>query len=79
MIAGHALVAWGGGGMTTKVSEVFQVSVWDRDGVGTQHRNVTGVGIGHQRKDLVLVPDQGAPIEVGSNWKRIEIDREARE
>ncbi len=42
-----------------------------------EYDNVTALGIGHIRQDLVLVSGDVAPIKIGpDHWTRIEVHRE---
>lgn len=41
-----------------------------------EYANISAIGIGHLRKDLVLVPEDGKPIEIKPDeWSRLLIEK----
>jgi hypothetical protein len=53
----------------------MEVTVWNGS-ERTPYVDISAVGIGHIRQDLVLVPRSAEPIEIGPDrWTRLLVDR----
>lgn len=58
--------------MTT--TETVTVTVRNGKSIET-HRGISAIGVGHIRKDLVLVRPEGEPVDVGTNWTSYSVKR----
>lgn len=52
----------------------FSVYVLFKDGTETRYHGVSAIGVGHIKKDLVIVRDGEKPIEVG-NWQSLRVEQ----